>query len=156
MAQTKEYRILETEVWLPYRVSYGATWTRFFEGMKEQKLYGTECRTCGRVLVPARTFCPRCFVDTPAWVEVSQTGRLQAFCYTNYQYHGQPIEPPYVTGLIRLDGTDVDFVHLVGNIDLTSGEAVNSRLARGMKVRAVWEEARKGHIMDIRYFEPVE
>ncbi len=156
MAQAKEYRILETEVWLPYRVAYGQTWTRFFEGMKEKKLYGTECHTCGRVLVPARSFCPRCFVDTPDWVEVSQTGILQAFCYTNYRYHGQPLDPPYVTALIRLEGTDVDFVHLIGGIDLTSVEAVSNRLAKGMKVSAVWEKDRQGHILDIKHFEPVE
>ncbi|MDQ7785185.1 MAG: Zn-ribbon domain-containing OB-fold protein [Desulfomonilaceae bacterium] len=156
MSQAKEYRIFETEVWLPYRVAYGETWTRFFEGMKEQKLYGTQCRKCGRVLVPARSFCPRCFVDTSDWVEVSQTGNLQAFCYTNYRYYGQALDPPYVTALIRLDRTEVDFVHLIGGIDLTSVEAVSSRLAKGMRLHAVWEKVRQGHILDIKHFEPVE
>jgi uncharacterized OB-fold protein len=156
MAQPKEYRILENEVWLPYRIAYGQTWTRFFEGMKEKKLYGTKCSKCGRVLVPARSFCPRCFVDTSDWIEVSQTGTLQAFCYTNYRYYGQAIDPPYVTALIRLDGTEVNFVHLVGGIDLTSVETVSNSLAKGTRLRAVWEEVRKGYILDIRHFEPVQ
>ena len=36
MAQPKEYRILENEVWLPYRIAYCQTWTRFFEDERKR------------------------------------------------------------------------------------------------------------------------
>jgi hypothetical protein len=78
----REYRTLKTEVRLPYEVAYGATWTRFFEGLKDKKIYGTRCKECKRVLVPARSFCPRCFVTTDEWVEVKEEGTLVAWCYT--------------------------------------------------------------------------
>ena len=74
----KEYNTIETEVRLPYQLAYGQTWTRFFEGMKEEKILGSKCSKCNRVLVPARTFCPRCFIDTNQWVECSQEGTLAA------------------------------------------------------------------------------
>ncbi|MFH1090404.1 MAG: Zn-ribbon domain-containing OB-fold protein [Pseudomonadota bacterium] len=151
----KEYRTIETEVRLPYRLAYGETWTRFFEGLKEEKIYGTRCRKCQRVLVPARTFCPRCFVDTDEWLEVSPQGDLVAWCLTNYRYFSQPIDPPFISALIRLDGTDVNFLHLVGGFDLTDLETVRAKVKNGMKVRAVWEEEKLGHILDIKYFEPV-
>jgi len=151
----REYRTLKTEVRLPYEVAYGATWTRFFEGLKDKKIYGTRCKECKRVLVPARSFCPRCFVTTDEWVEVKEEGTLVAWCYTNYRYFGMPIEPPFVTGLIRLDGTDVNFLHLIGGFDLGNFEEVSKTLRNGIKVKAVWSEERRGHILDIRYFEPV-
>jgi len=150
----KEYRTIETEVRLPYRLAYGETWTRFFEGMKQEKIFGTKCAKCNRVLVPARTFCPRCFVDTDEWIECSQEGTLIAWCLTNYRYFAQPIEPPFISGLISLDGTDVNFLHLVGGFDMSSLDTVRGKVKNGMRVRAVWEKEKKGHILDIKYFEP--
>lgn len=150
----KEYRTLETAVQLPYKLAYGKTWTRFFEGMKEQKIFGSKCPKCNRVLVPARTFCPRCFVDTDEWVECSQEGTLTAWCLTDYTYYAQPIEPPFITGLIRLDATDVNFMHLIGGFDLGNLETVRQKVKNGMRVKAAWEEEKRGHILDIKYFEP--
>jgi uncharacterized OB-fold protein len=73
----------------------------------------------------------------------------------NYRYFGMPTEPPFIGALIRLDGTDVDFLHLMGGIDLDDFEQVRKTVKNGMKVRAVWKDERQGHILDIRYFEPV-
>ncbi|MBU2552212.1 MAG: Zn-ribbon domain-containing OB-fold protein [Proteobacteria bacterium] len=151
----KEYHTIETEVRLPYQLAYGATWTRFFEGLKEEKIYGTRCEQCNRVLVPARTFCPRCFVDTTQWVEVSQEGVLRAYVLTNYSYFAQPLKPPFITGLIRLDGTDVNFMHLVGGFKMDSLEAVQAKVQNGMRVKAVWAKNKTGNILDIRHFKPL-
>jgi len=156
MTTIKEYRTIETEVRLPYRLAYGATWTRFLDGMSEEKIYGSRCHKCGRVLVPARTFCPRCFVNTDEWLEVAQEGTIVAWVLTNYRYFGMPIDPPYISALIRLDGTDTNFLHLIGGFDLSDLEIVRSRVKNGDRVRAVWEEEKLGHILDIKYFAPIE
>lgn len=151
----KEYRTIETEVRLPYRLAYGETWTKFFEGMKEEKIYGSLCPKCERVLVPARSFCPRCFVDTDQWVEVSQEGTLVCWVLVNYRYFAQPIEPPFISALIHLDGTHTNLIHLVGGVDLTSLDTVTAKVKNGMKVKAVWEEEKLGGILDIKHFAPV-
>jgi len=151
----KEYKTLKTEIRLPYELSYGPVWTRFFEGMQEKKIYGTKCDKCGRILVPARSFCPRCFVDTDAWVEVAQTGKLTAWSYINYRYFGMPTEPPFIGALIRLDGTDVDFLHLLGGIDLADLDKVRGIVHNGMSLKAVWKDERTGHILDLKHFVPV-
>ncbi len=152
---SKEYRTLKTEIRLPYELSYGPVWTRFFEGLAEKKIYGTRCTKCGRVLVPARSFCPRCFVDTDEWIEVAQTGVLTAWCYVNYRYFGMPTEPPFISALLRLDGTDVDFLHIIGGFDLSDFEKARKIVKNGMKLQAVWADELRGHIMDIRYFKPL-
>jgi uncharacterized OB-fold protein len=151
----KEFKTIKTEIRLPYELAYGATWTRFFEGMENEIIYGTKCSKCGRVLVPARSFCPRCFVDTDEWVETAQEGTLTAWSYVNYKYFGQPIEPPFIGALIRLDGTDVDFLHLIGGFDLSDFDLVRKTVKNGMRVKAVWSDERKGNVLDIKYFEPV-
>jgi len=154
--EVKEYKTIKTEIRLPYELAYGATWTRFFEGLKNKMIYGTKCTKCGRVLVPARSFCPRCFIDADQWVEVSQAGTLIAWCYTNYKYFGMPTEPPFIGSLIRLNGTDVNFLHLMGGFDLNNFDEVKKIVKSGMKVEAVWSDDRKGHIMDIKYFRPLQ
>lgn len=152
----KEYRTLETQVLLPYKLAYGQTWTRFFDGLKEEKIWGTKCPKCQRLLVPARTFCPRCFVNTDEWIECPQEGTLLSWSLTNYTYFAQPIDPPFITGLIKLDGVDANFLHLVGgDFDLSDLEDVRKNIKNGIRVKAVWQEEKKGHILDIKYFAPV-
>ncbi len=103
--------------------------------------------------MPARSFCPRCFVDTKEWVDLPPEGIITTFIYVNYKFWGQPLEPPYITASIRLDGTDVDILHIVGGFDMSDYELVQKKLKNGTRVRAVWNEERKGHIFDIKYFE---
>ncbi len=152
---SKEYKTIKTEIRLPYELAYGATWTRFFNGMEQKKIYGNQCPKCGRVLVPARSFCPRCFVDMGDWIEVAQEGTVIAWVYTNYKYYGMPTEPPFIGALIRLDGTDVNFLHLLGGFDLSNFDECRKIVKNGMKVKAVWNDERKGHIMDLKYFKPL-
>ncbi len=151
----KEYKTKKMELTLPYELAYGATWTKFFEGMREKKIYGTKCPKCGRVLVPARSFCPRCFVDMNEWLEVSQEGKLTSWSYTNYRFFGMPVEPPFISLLVRLDRTDADFLHLLAGFDLTDFDLVRKTVRNGMRVRAAWKDKREGNIMDIKYFEPM-
>lgn len=148
------YDILKDEVVIPYRIAYGPVWTRFFDGMKNGKIYGTRCASCQRVLVPARSFCPRCFVETGDWVEVSGRGRVISWALTDYEYFGMPTKPPFIGALIRLDGSDTNFLHLVGGIDLEDRDEVRKKVKNGMYVKAVWKEVKNGDILDIKYFEP--
>ena len=151
----KGFPILETEASIPYELAAGPSWHRFFEGIKEQKIYGSRCPSCTRVLVPARSFCPKCYVDMGEWVDVSNEGEVTGWSLTQYHYFGMPTEPPFITGLIRLDGADNDFCHLIGGFDLNDLERVRETVKIGIRVNAVWAEKRSGCIMDIQYFEPI-
>lgn len=147
--------ILEAEIKVPYELAFGPSWYRFYEGFKEGKILGTRCHKCHRVLVPARTFCPRCFVDMDEWIEVSQEGVLRSWALTDYEYFGMPTKPPFINSVIQLDGTDCGFVHLIGGFDLSDTDVVRETVKTGMKVKAVWKKERTGCIMDIQYFEPL-
>jgi uncharacterized OB-fold protein len=61
----------------------------------------------------------------------------------------QALPVPYAVGVIRLDGADTGLVHLVGDVDI-------NRLRNGIRVEPVFSAERKGHILDIRYFRPIE
>ena len=67
-----------------------------------------------------------------------------------------PTKPPFIGALIKLDGTDVNFLHLIGGFDLSDPEHVRKTVKNGMKVKALWNDEKKGTIMDIKYFTPVK
>lgn len=152
----EESRILTGYVSLPYKWSMGLTTTRFYEEFKKKKIMGTRCEKCNRVLVPARSFCSDCFVQTDQWVEVAQEGTIRTWVLINFAYEGQPKEPPYILAIIDLDGADVGLPHFVGGVDMTDLETVEKKVRIGGRVKAVWKEDREGYITDIDYFEPVD
>lgn len=150
----KEYRTIRNDVALPYQWALGKTWTRFFDGLREEKILGTRCRKCARIFVPARTCCPNCFVDMKEWVEVGTEGRLVSWTVVREKYHGQVKEPPYIAAIIKLAGSDCGFHHFIGGLDLEDMKTVTQKLKPGAKVKAVWRTEKKSDMNDIAYFAP--
>ena len=151
----KGYPIMEAEGSVQYELAAGPSWLRFFEGFKQEKIYGSRCPSCKRVLVPARAFCSQCFEDMHEWVEVSDEGVIAGWSLTNFHYFGMPTEPPFITGMIRLDGSDSELVNLIGGFDLTDLDLVRRTVKIGGRVKAVWREKKKGEVRDLQYFKPI-
>ncbi len=153
---TKEYGTIVNTVVLPYRWALGQTWTRFFDGLKEEKIYGTRCGTCGKVFVPAKTFCPDCYSDLDEWMDVSQEGTLKSWTLVRKSHFGQVRQPPYALGLIRLDGTDCEFIHFLGGVDWSDMQNAREKLKAGARVKAAWSKEKQADIHDISCFEPLK
>lgn len=143
---------------IPFEMALGPTWTRFFEGFKEEKILGTRCKECKRVLVPARPFCPRCFEPMEEWVEVAQEGRIITWTYVNYTYFGVTEDMlPVVPAMIRLDGTDSGWRGEIGGFDIKDLDLVNRKVRVGARARAVWRKDKKeGSLRDIEYWEIID
>lgn len=125
---------------LQFHYAAGEAASRFLTALRDEKrIYGTRCPECRRVLVPARSFCPRCFVATSEWIEVGPAGTLTAFATTR----DLPL------ALILLDGADTAIVHRIGATNVDT-------LRIGLRVVPIFAEARAGNILDIAYFKPVE
>lgn len=132
---------------LQFSYAAGAAASRFLCALRdEQKIFGARCPECRRVLAPARSFCPRCFVETNEWLEVGPGGTLGAFVAPPF---AQLLEPTLTLALIQLDGADTALVHRLGEFDAPT-------LRRGLRVVPVFAASRRGHILDLAYFKPVE
>ena len=151
----EEVKFLEGSVFLPYRWALGPVFTRFFEELKNKRIMGTKCPTCHRVLAPAREFCPRCFEGKMEWVQVSDKGTVKTWTLITFKFSGQAKEPPYLQGLIDLDGADTALAHFIGGIDLSDLEKVKEQVKIGMRVEAKWRDERQANIHDIEYFKIV-
>lgn len=142
---SKDFKTITKVIELPHKYGAGKTYTTFFDGLRQGKLMGTKCPECGKVLVPGRSMCPECHVAIDKWVEVKQKGTIVSWAKTDKDFYGKPHEGVYAVALIRLDGAGCDFLHLVGgNL---------KKLKSGAKVQAVWNDEKKGHMLDIKYFE---
>lgn len=141
---------------LPYRHSYGPHYGRLFDELGANgRIVGAKCPSCLNVLVPPRGYCDVCFVKTEQFVDVKDTGRLQAFSVIHMEFVGQTRQPPYVYAEVVLDGSSTRLIHAVDGIDVARAADV---LRVGMPVRAVWRDAseRNGTLNDIEYFEPID
>ncbi len=58
--------------------------------------------------------------------------------------------------MIRLDGTGCDLLHFLGGFETNDGEAVKPEVRPGTRVKAVWADEKTGHMLDLKYFAPVE
>ncbi|NQU07233.1 MAG: Zn-ribbon domain-containing OB-fold protein [Candidatus Abyssubacteria bacterium] len=135
---------------VPYTWYVGEYASRFYVELRDnKKIWGTKCSTCETVLVPPRNHCAKCFVPVTEWVEVKDTGVLQTWTVVHYETPAiQPLKPPYAYGIIKLDGADSGFVHMIADTDL-------GKLKAGMKVKAVFKDERRGDLLDIKYFKPL-
>lgn len=164
---------------LQFHYAAGEAASRFLIALRdERKIYGTRCAECRRVLVPARSFCPRCFAETREWVEVGPSGTLVACADLTPQRPSLPSTPlrfvqdgkgakarspllvvPALStakgegqgerSVLALIRLDGADTALVHRIGETSAPCV------GLRVIAVFAETRAGSILDIAYFKPL-
>jgi uncharacterized OB-fold protein len=119
---------------LPYKLTTGRAAATFLAELANHKIVGSRCPKCNDVAVPAQDFCAACGETQEDFVEAPGTGTLNGFTQTEAG----------VLGLIRLDGTDLDFVHKI-DADLTDLEI-------GQRVAVRWADEAEGTILDIAGF----
>lgn len=138
------------ELDIGYRHSYGEHYDRFYREMRDNmRIMGLKCPRCNAVLLPPRPYCGFCYTPVEDWVELADVGTILTFTVIHLPFVGQPTEPPYVYAFIMLDGADVQFPHIIGEIDPADVRV-------GMRVKARWAAERKGTLHDIECFCPFE
>ncbi len=135
---------------LPVTFNYavGKTATDFFLALKNKQILGKQCSACKKVFVPPRSFCPFCYQDTGAWVEVGKRGSLDHYTviYSNRKHYPAPV--PLIYGLICLEGADTKLFHLITGLDPRD-------LRSGLPVEAVFNPEASTPILYLSHFRPV-
>ncbi|MHB8896341.1 MAG: Zn-ribbon domain-containing OB-fold protein [Candidatus Geothermincolia bacterium] len=147
--EAQEVLVMDGRIKVPYSWSAGEVGTRYLEALRdEMKFLGTRCPACGTVYHVPRMHCPDCFEECSEWVELGSEGELVTFTVAR-KHHPQlsPLPTPFGYGVIKLDGATTGFLHLLSEFD--EGE-----LEKGRRLQAVFAEARKGDITDVKYFRP--
>ncbi|MDP9296588.1 MAG: Zn-ribbon domain-containing OB-fold protein [Actinomycetota bacterium] len=121
----------------------------FLEGLQHEDIEGRKCDSCGRVLIPPRMFCERCYRETDQWAGVSPVGTVATYSICHIRWDMQPLDPPEIPAVIEFPGTSGGFLHKLGEVEPDDVHI-------GMEVVAVWkpESERTGSILDISHFRP--
>ena len=132
-----------------FKRSLGPILGAFFEGLRARSILGIRT-TAGRVLVPPSEYDPDTGESLAELVKVGDTGVVTTWTWVPTPSSQQPLESAFAFALIKLDGSDVPFLHVVD----TGG--VREKMQTGMRVKARWAEERLGAITDIAAFVPDE
>lgn len=130
--------VLEARLTLPYTLTTGRAAGAFMAELARQRILGSRCDGCDRVVVPPQDSCSRCGSASATFVEMPPTGTVTSITRT---VRG-------AIALIRLDGADADLLHRVDE----AGGAVGV----GARVRATWSDAPAQSILDLAGFTAAE
>jgi hypothetical protein len=75
---------------------------KFYEGLKEGKVYATKCKDCEKIYFPPMVDCPECLTTGLDWVELSSDAEIETFTHvvirpTTFQQY-----KPYTVAIGRL------------------------------------------------------
>jgi len=138
------------DLYQPYSWSVGHYGSKFLHELKDnKKLLGIRCPKCNKVYVPPRKVCGKCYVAMDEFVELSDEGEIYACTIIQFGFvdpeTGIQRPVPYGYAFIKLDGADTCLTHFVDSTD-------PEKFKIGARVKAVFEEKRKGSIVDIKHF----
>lgn len=125
----------KSDLIMPYTLTPGRATGIFLAEAGKRRIVGSKFKTSGTVVVPAQDFCPRTGDSEYELVEAPHTGTLTGFTQSG----------PLLIGLIRIDGSDFDFVHRI--LGVSYGD-----LTVGARVEAVWCEGQTNSVLAIEGF----
>ncbi len=76
---------------------------KFFDGLKEGKVYATRCPIKNIYYFPPQADCPECMDEKVEWVEISCRGRLVTYTVINVKPVSYMHYPDYVVAIARMD-----------------------------------------------------
>jgi uncharacterized OB-fold protein len=75
---------------------------KFIEALKQGKLMGTKCRTCGEKCLPPRTHC-KCGSHEVEWYEAPTRGKLFSYTLVTFPPDSMTKYAPYIVALAELE-----------------------------------------------------
>ncbi len=112
--------------------------SKFWEGLKEGKIYATECEKCGRLHFPPVADCGDCGSSNVKWVELDGEGEIETFTQVVVKPPSFSKESSYIVAIARLREGVKALAWLIGV------EREDVRV--GMKVRLVGRVSSDGGV----------
>jgi uncharacterized protein len=135
---------------ISYLYEPGRAMSGFLEALAQRRIIGGRCRSCASVYVPPRPQCPACRAGALDTVPLGDRGVLTAYTVVHVPFPEMTVELPFVAAWIRLDGADVPFPHLLGEVgpgEVQVGQRVEAVWVAADEVGPSWES--------IRHFRPL-
>ena len=77
--------------------------SKFWEGLKEGKIYATKCEKCGKLHFPPVADCGECGSSNMKWVELDGEGEIETFTQVVVKPASFSKESSYIVAIARLN-----------------------------------------------------
>jgi hypothetical protein len=112
-------------------MEYKLKYKEYSEALKQNKLLGLKCKSCGTVTVPPKMVCRSCASPELEVLELKGAGRIQTFTTCNVAPEGREDEVPYIIMLVELD----EGPWIMGNLIGVEPEKATMETVMGKGVR---------------------
>ncbi|MGB9676482.1 MAG: Zn-ribbon domain-containing OB-fold protein [Candidatus Bathyarchaeales archaeon] len=75
---------------------------KFWEGLKEGKVYATKCAKCGKMYFPPAADCQECLTSNMEWIELSSEAEIETFTHVVVRPTSFQQNKPYTVAIGRL------------------------------------------------------
>jgi uncharacterized OB-fold protein len=105
------------------------------EALKQNKILGLKCRSCGAITVPPKMACRQCASPDMEIVEVKGSGKIRTFTTVFVGPEGRESEVPYIIVMVELE----EGPWIMGNLEgidpkQASMELIGKKVKMGNKV----------------------
>ena len=112
-------------------MEYKLTFKDYNEALKQNKLLGLKCNSCGTVTVPPKMVCRQCASPAMDIVEISGKGKIETFTTIFVAPEEREDEIPYMIVLVELD----EGPWIMGNLTgIDPGEATMELIGKRVKM----------------------
>jgi uncharacterized OB-fold protein len=105
---------------------------QFDKFLSQKRIMAGKCKKCGKIHLPPRLLCDKCFNDQFTWQEISGKGRLITYTVIHIAPVQFQSQAPYAVGIIQLE----EGLKLPGIIDGIPHE----QLKIGMELKIVFAQ----------------
>jgi uncharacterized OB-fold protein len=151
LAQPSQARHWTDSIPLEYHYTAGVAGEEFRRELRDNgRFLVSKCSKCKSTYIPARMYCPDCFIEMKDQFPIDKPGYVYSFTSVNRDRSGADTELPITVGLVKFEGVKGGIVHLLDARDPDS-------VSIGMKVTPSLENPseRTGAITDILAFKPI-
>jgi len=112
--------------------------SKFWQGLKEGKIYATKCQKCGRLHFPPVADCGDCGSSNVKWIELDGEGEIETFTQVVVKPASFSNESNYIVAIARLKEGVRALAWLIG--------VEREDVQVGMKVRLVARVTSDGRV----------
>jgi uncharacterized protein len=151
ITQPSQARHWTDSIPLEYHYTAGVAGEEFRRELKETgRFLSSKCAECKTTYIPARMFCPSCFIEIKANGPLEKPGYVYSHTTVNHNRAGEPIGGPLTVALIKFEGVKGGIVHRLQSDEPNS-------VSFGTKVVPILKDRRErtGALTDIIAFKPL-
>ncbi len=148
--QPSQVRHWNDSIPLEYHYTLGVAGEEFRRELKENgRFLASKCPKCKKSYLPARMFCPTCFIETKDRLRVDKPGYVYSYTTVSKSRARNETEP-LVVAVIRFEGFEGGIVHRL-DVDNQKQAEIGKRVEPILKPSA----ERTGALTDLLGFKPV-